>query len=350
MVASLKLANLWRVISDVDLDGIRAAAQTPFEIAVVSDDLAAGDEVRAALLGDEASAAAPWVRVFAADDFVQRPIVPVLALLVSRAPELSLALKQADEHCIRARVARATVIVGDAGKAATARRIGEGARVGLATATPAEIGRVAPTLVSQVSGDARLAIAAALPVLRPAVADAVVEETARANATFALTTGLAETVPVLTAPLNLGDMIVLTKNQLLMGYRIMLAAGRDGDPRSMVREVLGVLGGGLLFRQAARQLVGLIPVVGLLPKVAIAYGGTWAMGRALTGWAMGGDAVTPEVVRGFSNEGLERGRAAAQQLLSQVREVSPASRRSWQRLRGWLPLRGRRNGQPTPSA
>src|SRR5690606_6458507 len=190
----------------------------------------------------------------------------------------------------------------------------------------------------------------ALPVFRQAVAAAIVDETAKANATFALTTGLAETVPVLTAPLNLGDMVVLTKNQLLMGYRILLASGRDGDPRAMIREVLGVLGGGLTFRQIARQLVGLIPVIGLLPKVAVAYGGTWAMGRALTAWALGGEDVTAETVKRYSGEGLERGRAAAQQMLAHVREVAPASRRSWQRLRGWLPLRSRRGGTPPPAA
>jgi len=345
MAASLKLANLWRVISDVDLDAIRSAAETPFEIAVVADEGALAEAVRAALLDADGSRGGPWVRTFAPADFMSRPIVPVLALLVSASPELSAGLKQVDEHCIRARVARVSLIVGDAGKAASARRMGEGARAGVSAPTPAELARVAPTLVGQVQGDQRLAIAATLAIFRPAVAEAIVDETAKANATFALTTGLAETVPVLTAPLNIGDMVVLTKNQLLMGYRILLAAGRHGDPRSMIREVLGVLGGGLLFRQAARQLVGLIPVVGLLPKVAVAYGGTWAMGRALTAWAMGGEAVTSDSVRRYSGEGLERGRAAAQQLLSQMREVSPASRRSWQRLRGWLPL-GRRHGKP----
>lgn len=350
MAASLKLANIWRVISDVDLDGIRAAARTPFEIAVVSDAAALGEAMRAGLLDGEDREAGPWVRTFAADDFIQRPIVPVLALIVSGTPDLTVALKQVDEHCIRARVPRVTVIVGDASSGAAARRIGEAARVAVHVPSPAELERVAPTLVGEVPGDQRLAIAAALPVFRQAVAAAVVDETARANGTFALTTGLAETVPVLTAPLNLGDMVVLTKNQLLMGYRILLAAGRDGEPRAMIREVLGVLGGGLLFRQAARQLVGLIPVIGLLPKVAVAYGGTWAMGRALTAWAMRGDAVTAEAVRRYSGEGLERGRAAAQQMLSHVREVAPASRRSWQRLRGWLPLRSRRGGPPPSSA
>lgn len=349
-MASLKLANLWRVISEVDLEALRTAAHTPFEIALVSEHPSLALDVRTALLGGEDDPAAPWFVVLAPRDFIERPVVPMFALLISEAPDLSVAMTSVDEHCIRARVPRATVIVGAASAGAVARRFGEQVRVGLTLSSADAIARIAPQIVSLVTSDQRLALGAALPVFRPAVAEAIVDDTARANATFALTTGLAETVPVLTAPLSLGDMVVLTKNQLLMGYRLMLAAGRDGDPRAMVKEVLGVLGGGLLFRQAARQLVGLIPVVGLLPKVAIAYGGTWAMGRALTVWSQGGADVTSETVRVYSAEGLERGRETAQQLLSQIREVAPASKRGWQRLRGWLPLKAGRGRSPSSDA
>ncbi len=346
-MTSLKLANLWRVIRDVDLDAMRAAARAPFEIALVSEDPALGAKVAAAFRGGDQAGPAPWLITLDPASFIDRPAVPVLAVLLSQEPELSTPMQAADAHCARTSLPRATVVVGPFDKAALAPRNGERARAGLAEVSPAGVAQMAGALVALVSADERLALGAVVPVLRPAVHESIVEDTARANATFALTTGLAETVPILTAPLNLGDMIVLTKNQLVMGYRIMLASGRDGEPKTMVKEVLGVLGGGLLFRQAARQLIGMIPVVGLVPKVAIAYGGTWAMGRALSAWATSGSAVTAESVRGYSTEGLARGRAAAKQLLAQVRQVSPASSRSWRRLRGWLPLRGRRPDVPS---
>src|SRR5690606_27043248 len=151
------------------------------------------------------------------------------------------------------------------------------------------------------------------------------------------TTGLAETIPVLTAPLNLGDIVVLTKNQLMMSYHIVLTAGRDGDPRSMMAEIVGVLGGGVLFRQIARQLVGLIPIAGLLPKVAIAYAGTYAIGRAIVAWTTEGRQITVETVSRFSREGLERGRALALHLVEDdaARERQP--RRRFERLRKFLP-------------
>ena len=79
-----------------------------------------------------------------------------------------------------------------------------------------------------------------------------------------------------------------------MGYRLVLASGRDGEPKTLIGELLGVLGGGLLFRQMARQLVGLIPIAGIVPKVAIAYGGTWAVGRAVMFWVTEGRPATSE--------------------------------------------------------
>jgi uncharacterized protein (DUF697 family)/uncharacterized membrane protein len=348
-VASLKLANLWRVISDVDLERIRASARTPFELLVVAEDDTLGQRVRAGLAAVPGGAAHPYVVVVHPDMLRQRPTTPLAVVLASASPDLSLAMKAADEQCIRSHWPRITLIADTEDAAAAARRVGEHARV--AVADPLNPPRpLLEAIVALVEGDARLAVAAALPVFRYVVAERIVDETAKANASFAVTTGLAETIPILTAPLNLGDMIVLTKNQLIMGYKIALAAGRNDEPRAMITEILGVIGGGFLFRQVARQLVGLIPVAGLVPKVAIAYAGTYAMGRGLIAWALAGVEVTPESLSRYTVEGLERGRDLAQQLLDQVRASVPSAPRSWSRLRGWLPSRRRTGGPPDKQA
>jgi uncharacterized protein (DUF697 family) len=114
----------------------------------------------------------------------------------------------------------------------------------------------------------------------------------------------------------LGDIFVLTKNQVLLGYRIVLAAGHTGEPRRLLGEVLGVLGGGLLFRQIAREMIGLVPVAGIPLKIAVAYSGTWAIGKAMALWALEGRAVTSDTIRGLMTEGLDRGRAVAARLLA----------------------------------
>lgn len=345
-MSSLKLANLWRVISDVDLERIRASARTPFELLVVAEDDAVAERVRTGLGAVPDGGVHPYVTVATPDSLRGRPVTPLVVVLASASPDLSVAMKGADEHCIRARWPRVTLIVGTDAAEAGARRLGESTRV--ATADVINPPRTLLTaLMAQVEGDQRLAVAAALPVFRQVVADAIVDETAKANASFAVTTGLAETIPVLTVPLNLGDMIVLTKNQLIMGYKIALAAGRNDDPRSMMTEILGVIGGGFMFRQVARQLVGLIPIAGLVPKVAIAYAGTYAIGRGLSAWALGGAEVTADGLSRYTAEGLEKGKLLAGQLLDQVKGTVPASHRSWQRLRGWLPSRsGRTRSTP----
>lgn len=342
MARSLKLANVWRIIRDVDLEGIRAAVSAPFELLIVADDLQDAAALRA-LLGADLAVPHPWVLVSAAGD----PATPgaarqTAAVLLSRTVELSPALESERARLRDAGTRHVTAIVGDTGRAASIVRSGEAARLGvpsLDTASATSIGRA---VLDALPAELRLAVARQLPPLRHLVFNDVIEDTARANATFALTTGLAETVPVLTAPMNLGDMVVLTKNQLLMCYRLALISGREGDPHKLLAEILGVLGGGLLFRQIARQLVGLLPVVGLLPKVAVAYGGTWAIGRAMGAWLTEGRAVTVDSVRAFSSEGLTRGREVARAMLDQARAGLPSRTRAWQRLRAQWPWVGRK--------
>jgi len=173
---------------------------------------------------------------------------------------------------------------------------------------------VAQALVGALEGDLRLALARQYPALAAPLYATLIDETARANAGYAFSTGLAEVIPVLSAPLNLGDVLILTKNQIVMSYRIALVAGKQGRPRDVVGELLGVLGGGLLFRQIARELIGLVPVIGIIPKVAVAYAGTWAIGRAVTLWATEGQKITRRSFKALYRRGLDRGRQVARAL------------------------------------
>ena len=78
------------------------------------------------------------------------------------------------------------------------------------------------------------------------------------------------------------DFIVLSKNQVMMLYKLAAVFGRDlRDLRGILLDVLPVVGAGLLWRTAARQAATWLPVAaGTIPKVAIAYAGTLAVGRA----------------------------------------------------------------------
>jgi uncharacterized protein (DUF697 family) len=254
-----------------------------------------------------------------------------LAVALSPTPDLSPALAFAVDALREARVPVVMVVVGSRSSIAAVVQPGEAARAAVAALGPSAVPAVAQALLSAVSPGMRLALARHLVPLREPLFAELIEETAKTNAIYALTTGLAETVPVLDVPLNLADIVVLTKNQLVMSYRIALASGKKGTPRELVGEVLGVIGGGFLFRQGARQLVGLIPVAGIAPKVAVAYAGTLAIGKAVVAWAAYGTVLESDAVKKFYRQALSRGKDVAQALVAQARKR--AQRRPWLRRR-----------------
>ena len=339
MTSPLKLANLWRVIREVDLQGLRAAARTRFSLAVVSE---TGED--AARLRDLLSAATPghtphpWIEVASSSPPAIAALAgqPLAAVIVTRDPALSVPLASAERR-LAASASVLTVVVGDTSPAARVVRGVERGRVAVAALDASSLTQIVTALLELVSDDQQVALASQFPPMRPVVFARIIERTARANASFALTTGLAESIPLLTAPLNLGDIVVLTKNQLMMCYRIALAAGRDEEPRKMMTEILGVLGGGVLFRQIARQLVGLIPIAGILPKVAIAYAGTAAIGRAMAAWTTEGRQITVEAVNHYSREALDKGRQLASHMVAEASARPDRATRRLERLRRWLP-------------
>ena len=318
MPSPWRIASVWRVIRDIDLDGIRNAALERFELWVVADDSA--DAAALAELLSGPGPRHPWISIFSSANVPSAHAAVSAVLLVSRSILLSESLGRARDQMSAAQIPMVTVVLGHTGPAASARGTNEQARVAVTAFDGDAQAAVASTLLSLIPDDRRLALGRQLPSLRPALFDSLIQETAQANASFAFTTGLAETMPVLTAPLNIGDIVVLTKNQLMLGYRIVLASGRSGEPRKLIGEIIGVLGGGLLFRQIARQLVGLIPVAGLVPKVAIAYTGTWAIGRAIAAWANEGRTITNDLVRTYTAEAVTRGRSFAERLVGDARE------------------------------
>jgi uncharacterized protein (DUF697 family) len=321
MANPLTLARVWRILKEVDLDAIRREAETPVRLLVAADDIADADALAVLLAGGEADAARWLTSVDTAlalrgAGTRGTPMVdpPDLVLLVTRGTEPSGDMKAARQAWIDRQVRLVTVAMASGQAAGTLRTRDGCARVAVDRIDAASLNAVATAILRVVKPEHRTALARELPGVRPCVFEDLVTETAKANAGYAFSTGLAEAIPLLDIPLNIGDVIVLTKNQLVMGYRIALAAGKEGRPRDLVVEIVGVLGGGLIFRQVARQLIGLVPVLGIVPKVAVAYGGTWAIGRAVVLWATEGRTLTAARLRQLSREGLARGREMARGL------------------------------------
>ena len=200
---------------------------------------------------------------------------------------------------------------------------------------------VLSALVEHIPAEQRVAAARRLPGLRDMVAREVVGDASFSNATYALTSGLPELIPLLNIPLNAADLLVLTKNQALMAYRIALAYGAPGDFQAQMRELLPVVGGGFLWRQVARQLVGLLPGFGLVPKVAVAYAGTYATGQAAMLWYSKGEVLSQSGLRTLYKQALAIGKERTRDLIARRRRngaqsdgIRPKARRG---LRRFLP-------------
>jgi uncharacterized protein (DUF697 family) len=85
------------------------------------------------------------------------------------------------------------------------------------------------------------------------------------------------------APIPIADILVLTPIQMAMvatiGYfhGVEVSADRAG-------ELMGVMGAGVGLREAARQLVKLIPGYGMVVSAGIAFAGTVALGETAHLW------------------------------------------------------------------
>jgi uncharacterized protein (DUF697 family) len=163
-----------------------------------------------------------------------------------------------------------------------------------------------------------LALARRYPIFRLAVAREVINDTSFANATYALGTGLAEVIPALNIPFNVADMVILTKNQAIMVYKLGLGLGLPPRWQDHATQLGGVVGAGFVWRQVARQLVGLIPVWGIVPKVAVAYAGTFAVGEAVIYWYQTGHKISAQGMRQVYSNALMRGRQVAASLLERA--------------------------------
>lgn len=137
---------------------------------------------------------------------------------------------------------------------------------------------------------------------RPAAAKAVIDESARVNAQFALVSNIPAAIPIVGSLAAAGaDFLVLTKNQLMLIYKLAAIHDRDlRDRAKIMREMVPVVGAGLGWRTIAREATSFLPLAaGTIPKVAIAYSGTMATGWAAEFYYRYGKKATKEQWRAY---------------------------------------------------
>ena len=185
--------------------------------------------------------------------------------------------------------------------------------------------------------DLLLAMGRYYPLFRVPIARYLINDACFSNAAYSLGTGLAEIVPVFNIPLNLTDVLVLTKNQIFLAYKIGLALGLPTDLQSYFTTFGGVLGAGFFWRQTARSLVGLIPGWGVIPKVAVAYAGTVVVGNAVLQWYLTDRHITAAQIRQLYAQAFAKGK-----------QLVPRLRRDRKRLASGEPKKERRQKTRKP--
>jgi hypothetical protein len=166
-----------------------------------------------------------------------------------------------------------------------------------------------------------LPLARQFPGLRSHIVDRIVQSIARENALFAFATALPDVIPSLVEiPWAFGewatDTAFLTANQIRMAFMISAACGKETGFARQKLQILSIVGGAFGWRAIARELAGKIPLGGgLIAKAAIAYAGTFVVGKGLELLHRGQVSFSHEVKRSMYRDALERGRELARSLM-----------------------------------
>jgi uncharacterized protein (DUF697 family) len=148
-------------------------------------------------------------------------------------------------------------------------------------------------------------------LLREPVAEHLIRDTSRVNAQFAAISSLPANLPLIGGLVgDVADVLVLTKNQVLLLFKLAGLYGRDLRlGRQLIVEITPVVGGAFVWRSTARALVGLLPtLLGLLPKTLVAYTGTYVGGQMARYYYRYGRKPPPDIVRDLRAEGARLAR------------------------------------------
>jgi hypothetical protein len=161
-----------------------------------------------------------------------------------------------------------------------------------------------------------LALSRQFLAFRKPVIDGIVQSVARENAMFVVATALPNVIPsAMELPWALGefasDTAFLTGNQIRMAFLIGAACGSDIGLAAQKGAVLSIIASAFGWRALARELAGKIPLgEGLIPKGAIAYAGTFVVGKAIQRFHNGNPLTRNEREQVY-REALDHGKNVA---------------------------------------
>lgn len=171
--------------------------------------------------------------------------------------------------------------------------------------------------------DIRLALASRLPAFRPAVVAGLINDASWNNAKIAVLSALPGVIPfteILLPAAALGDMIILTRNQAVLLLRIAAAYGLPVHLKDRTKELLPVVGTAFGWRAVARELIGLVPGgIGIVVKGAVAFAGTYAVGRAASIYYSTGHSLSRSRLRRLYQDAFKSAIGQVRQIVKKER-------------------------------
>ncbi|MCS6949248.1 MAG: hypothetical protein NZ520_02170 [bacterium] len=148
---------------------------------------------------------------------------------------------------------------------------------------PEQDAAVARRIVNDLPGLA-VALARRFPLFREPAIEYLIREASRVNGQIAMLSAIPGVIPlanVFLPPAAVADIVLLTKNQILLILKIAAALGLPYHTRDRLKEIVPVVAGAMGWRSLAREFVGIVPGgVGVVVKGAIAYAGTYVVGKS----------------------------------------------------------------------
>lgn len=190
-------------------------------------------------------------------------------------------------------------------------------------------------------GYTHLPLARALPGIRPIVSTMTIQNISVENAIFVVSTSLGNVIPNPLQPLAsvaeaAGDLVVLTANQFRMLFQLAAAHNRPLGLRQLSPEIASILGAAFGWRSIARELAGQIPLGGgVIPKAAIAFAGTWAVGDGIAYYYSTGRRLTKTEIKQRFDAAYQKGRSTAESILGKLRNAYIRFNPSAEHPQGW---------------
>jgi uncharacterized protein (DUF697 family) len=305
------ISQFWRLTRELDISSLRDRLDRPVNIRVLGSDLRIAQRV-ARLIEPDPAAGEVTTGVLGATGR-ERADAYIVAIAGPLEPDARRALSELSVGEIPVLLVQSEDSAGMLVLGIPDERI---LNLGVAEADDEVRDRLFRALV-QAAPDVMLSAGRRHPLLREPVADHLIRDTSRVNAQFAALSSLPANVPLLGGLVgDVADMLVLTKNQVLLLFKLAGLYGRDLQlRRELILEITPVVGGAFMWRSTARALVGLLPsLLGVLPKTLVAYTGTYVVGQSARYYYRFGRKPPPEVADELRREATHLARQAIARL------------------------------------